>query len=328
MDITDESLLAELGRQLGHDLYCRSRLPLQPDWQDSIAEGFRAAAAAGHLRHTPDRFERKWLQLRLGAWRRRRAVADDITPELLRELDVEHCPVTRERLTHGTGNPSDWSVDRLNNEGAYAATNLAVMSVRANRAKAALSFDEVLLRAQQADGADAALTPAQWLRLAALMLGPCFATRHQLAPLLPLCAPLPLHSVRLALQQIQRLLTLHAARPAGKNALVRDLRPACHGEASQQRLRRLADAVHEGLKRLAPDEACWDVWLQAAPMEALKAWHSGLTLQEQAQAALISGRLAGAAKVTPRSLAPWRLDSQGYLTTFRAPTDICAPVLR
>ncbi|WP_144006613.1 hypothetical protein [Pelomonas sp. KK5] len=314
MDLSDETTIAELGRELGHDYHCLTRLPLQPDWAPCITEGFRAAAAAGHARRVPDRFQRKWLQLRLGAWQRGRAVAADVSAELLRELDIEHCPVTRERLTHGSGRDTDWSIDRLNNDGAYAAGNLAVMSTRANRAKGALSFDEVLLRSRQADAGDGQLTPAQWQRLAALMLGPAFATRHAMAPVLPLCAPLPVHSVRLACQQIQRLFTLAAARPAGKNALVRDFRPACPDEASTRRLRRLADAVHEELKRLDPAEDCWDVWLRPAPMQAFLDWKACLGERGWAQAAFVSARLAGGLRVDERSLAAWwSLPARGYV---------------
>ena len=144
----------EAGRALGHDLHRLSQIPRQASWPDAVRAGFDAAAhqsAAAHRGRThADRFTAKWLQLRLNAWRRQRAVAPDVTPELLRELDVTHCPITRERLTHGSLQDTDASVDRLNNDAAYAASNLAVMSVRANRAKGALSFAQVLARAESA----------------------------------------------------------------------------------------------------------------------------------------------------------------------------------
>lgn len=315
MEIIDEATLAEAGRELGHDYHRLTRLPLQADWPVCVKEGFVAAAATHRGgRRSADRFERKWLQLRLGAWLRRRSVADDVTVELLQRLDLSHCPITREPLTHGALADTDGSIDRLNNDGAYTASNLAVMSVRANRAKAALSFEQVLARAESAQTQD--LTPAQWLRLAVLMLGPAFATRHAMAPILPLCAPLPAHSLRLALQQIQRLFTLQAERPAGKNALVRDLRPACHSEASLLRLRRLADAVHEGLKQIGCDEPCWDVWLQPAVMAALTQWRTQLDEREWAEVACLSGQLAGGRRVTPRSLQSWQLPTGGYLPGF------------
>ena len=144
-------------------------------------------------------------------------VADDVNPTLLQRLDIDECPVTRLPLTHAKQRDSDASIDRLNNDGAYTGGNLAVMSVRANRAKGCLDFDAVLARAH-GQVRDDALTPAQWLRLAVLMQGPAYATRQHLATALPLCAPVPACSVRLALQQIQRLFTLQAVRPAGRTA--------------------------------------------------------------------------------------------------------------
>lgn len=308
--LTDHDL-AEAGRRLGHDIHITTRWPRQAGWPDAVREGFDAAAHARLPRATPDRFTRKWLQLRMGAWRRGRVVDDEVTPELLRALDVAHCPVTRTALTHGEHLDTDWSIDRLNNDAAYAASNLAVMSVQANRAKGARSFDEVLLLAGLPH-ATAGLAPHEWLRLATLMLGPAFATRHLAAPALPLCAPLPCRSTRLALQQIQRLLTLQARRPDGKNRLVRDFRPACRTERAVLRLRSLADAVHEGLKRLPNGAECWDVWLQPGLMPALQAWRDTLDGPGWACAAAIAGQLAGARRETTQRLQAWRLPSRGY----------------
>lgn len=311
MDFLDDFDPVETGRRLGHDIHRHTHWPADAEWPDPVREGFGEAAASGVRRPAGDRFVRKWLQLRLGAWHRRRAVSADVTPELLRALDVSHCPVTRQRLTHGLRADSDWSVDRLNNDGAYAPGNLAVMSVRANRAKGALSFEDALARA---DGALPAgeLTRDEWLRLAVLMEGPAFATRQHLAPLLPLVAPLPCRSVRLAIQQIQRLFTLQAGRPSGKNALVKAFLPAAPQDAQRLRLRRLADAVHEGLKRVDGECERWDVWLQPGVMEALRCWRDSLDELSWARAAQISGQLAGGRRVTAASLLPWHLGTRGY----------------
>ncbi len=302
----------EVGRRLGHDFHTFSRLPAQPEWPDAVREGFRAAAARNTCRQAGDRFQRKWLQLRLGAWMRQRAVGDDVTPALLRQIDVSQCPVTREPLTHGQRTATDWSVDRLNNEAAYASGNLAVMSVRANRAKGALSFEQVLAAAQGERPAGE-LTRAEWLRLAVLMEGPAFVTRQHLAPLLPLVAPLPCRSVRLAIQQIQRLFTVQADRPAGKNALVKAFLQAAPMEQQRSRLRLFADAIHAGLKDTGPGGECWDVWLQPRVMLALQMWRESLDNASWARAAQISGQLAGSWRVSPASLAAWRMASLGHL---------------
>lgn len=311
MDTLDDFDAVEAGRRLGHDLFCHSRLPADARWPAPVREGFGEARARGLPRAAGDRFVRKWLQLRLGAWQRQRVVADDVTPDLLREIDVDDCPVTRRPLTHATGGPTDGSVDRLNNDGAYSAGNLAVMSAHANRAKGTLSFEQVLAAAEGRSAAGG-LSRAEWLRLAVLMQGPAFATRQHLAPLLPLVAPLPCRSVRLAMQQIQRLFTLDCARPATRNALVKALLPACTSDASSMRLRLLGDAVHEGLKQLDGGTPCWDVWLQPRTMQALQRWRDALDAPGWALAARIAGLRAGASRVTPGTLAPWHLASRGH----------------
>lgn len=301
----------EVGRKLGHDFYRLTRLPAQPDWPHAVREGFTEAAARRFGRVSGDRFERKWLQLRLGAWLRQRVVADNVDVKLLRSLDISHCPVTRQPLTHGLRADTDWSIDRLNNDGAYAAGNLAVMSVRANRAKGSLRFEQVVALSREAQHGD--LSPDEWLRLAVLMEGPCFIGRQDLAPLLPLIAPLPRHSVRLAIQQIQRLFALEAGRPAGKNALVKAFLHAAPMEQQQARLRLLADAVHHGLKSLGPDDPCWDVWLQPRVMDALEQWRSSLDDASWGRAARISGELAGGQRLTATSVRQWHLPSRGYV---------------
>ena len=99
--------------------------------------GLRTLQASRHVR--------TWLQLRLHAWRRGRSVeVVQVTPNYLQQIDVSHCPVTRERL--GDASLSAASIDRVCNDAGYAAGNLAVMSRRANLAKAAYGFDAALQR--------------------------------------------------------------------------------------------------------------------------------------------------------------------------------------
>ncbi|MBP6903447.1 MAG: hypothetical protein KBC73_25405 [Burkholderiaceae bacterium] len=310
MEHDDFPDLAEVGRRLGHDLYRHSRLPVQAAWPASVHEGFAEASARGGGRPEPDRFTRKWLQLRLGALARGRAVAADVTPQALRALDLSVCPVTREPLSRGTGLPSDASIDRLNNDAAYALGNLALMSVRANRAKAALGFDAVLQRAQAASAVDG-LAPAAWMRLAVLMLGPVFARRPLDAPDLPLCAALPATSLRTATQQVQRLLTLAANQAAERNRLVRELAPGPDRDAAPRRLTLLAEQLHHGLKRLPAGADCWDVWLCPDVMACLHAWRATHAPSAWAQVARRVARLAGGRAVPARALLPWQLPSRG-----------------
>ncbi|HEX6016649.1 MAG TPA: hypothetical protein VFZ28_00990, partial [Burkholderiaceae bacterium] len=160
---------------------------------------------------------RKWLQLRLGAWQRGRAFCTlQVTPALLRRIDVPVCPIVREPLVHGTGGPLDASVDRVNNDAGYAAGNLAVMSVRANAAKAHYAWDDAMGFVRQIEagalGTIDGLSAAQWARLAVLM---SYATPlpHAVAAALPMLV-LPPPRLRLlnAVQCLQALLTLQFTR--------------------------------------------------------------------------------------------------------------------
>ena len=299
---------AEAGRRLGHDLF-RYRRTLQSGRAPaSVIEGFTEARQRHVPTCLPDRHVRKWLQLRLSAQQRGRVVADDVTPELLARIDVATCPVLRVTLTHGELQATDGSVDRLNNDAAYAPNNLAVMSTGANRAKGDRSFAEVWHLAR-ADGPVAGLTPVEWSRLAALMLGPCFATRPGDAPLIPLNVPVPLHSARPAVQQIQHVFTTRAGRPAGKNLLIKSFRTACRSERSKVRLGALAERIHLGLKRVGVP--C-DVWLEPGVMEGFSAWRESLDSSEWAMAAEVSRVLAGSRVVAPSRLSAWHLGTRGY----------------
>ncbi|MFL9942914.1 hypothetical protein [Paraburkholderia graminis] len=78
--------------------------------------------------------------MRQNTLRRGKVVNGVITPGFIEFIDYPTCPVTLVELTHSTGADTDWSVDRVNNDGAYADGNLIVMSVRANKAKATRAF--------------------------------------------------------------------------------------------------------------------------------------------------------------------------------------------
>ena len=143
------------------------------------------------------------------------------------------------------------------------------------------------------------------------MLGPCFATRPQAAPTLPLTVLLPPRAVRLALQQVQHVFATRASPQSGKNALVKHFKAASRGERAQAALRTLAEAVHQGLKTVDREFAC-DVWLQPATMPALIAWRAALDGAGWALAGEISRVLAGSRCVPASRLLSWRLDTRGY----------------
>jgi hypothetical protein len=176
----------------------------------------RAAFGARTLRSS--RPVRKWLQLRLNAWRRGRAFDSfGVTPRLLAQIEVVACPITGEALTHATGTPTDASVDRVNNDAGYALGNLAVMSVRANQAKASYAWDDALAFVSQIEngGLDAidGLSAREWARLGVLMSF-CTSLKHEEAACLPLLVVPPTRlRVLNAVQALQVLLTLQFTRP-------------------------------------------------------------------------------------------------------------------
>ncbi|WP_119354305.1 hypothetical protein [Azohydromonas sediminis] len=185
--------------------------PMRQGW-----EAGQAVFGARTLRATPH--VRKWLQLRLNAWLRGKAFDTvAVTPHFLKAIDVPVCPITGEALTHGTGLPSDASVDRVNNDAGYAAGNLAVMSVRANRAKSLYDWRDAACFARQIEagrlGTIDGLSAGQWARLASLM-SLCTPLTHAEAASLPLLVlPPPRLRVLNPVQALQVVLTLRFCYP-------------------------------------------------------------------------------------------------------------------
>jgi hypothetical protein len=179
-----------------------------------VRQGWQAGQQVfGQRTLKPTPHVRKWLQLRLSAWRHGRAFEGvQVTPNFLAQIDVPVCPITRIGLTRASGAGSDASVDRVCNSAGYAAGNLAVMSARANEAKADLGWNDALTVVHQleASGLDTldGLGPLQWSRLAVLM---SFVTvlPHTQAACLPLLV-LPPNRLRLlnAVQALQAVVTL------------------------------------------------------------------------------------------------------------------------
>ncbi len=173
---TTLSLHAQIGFELGWDYAHHHVTPSAPYAQEPspLRDGWLAGQAAfGARTLLATRHVRKWLQLRLHAWLRGRAVElMQVTPHYLKQIDVSHCPITRQALSAATLQASDASVDRVRNDAAYAAGNLVVMSTKANHAKAAHNRAEALAIVQRIETERLAglngLTAAQWQRVAVL----------------------------------------------------------------------------------------------------------------------------------------------------------------
>ncbi|MCK6420234.1 MAG: hypothetical protein L6Q73_04920 [Aquabacterium sp.] len=163
-----------------------------------------------------------WLDLRLQAWRLGVAFEDvQVTPHFLAQIAATHCPVTGKALTRTAGADDQATIVRLNDEAAFAAGNLAVLSLRAARelarlrqhASGAQVVQEALGRAAQADvptvdGRGQELSASQWQRLAAMCSYTTAVPDSMLAEL-PLSV-LPPNRVRVLqpLQALQVVLTL------------------------------------------------------------------------------------------------------------------------
>lgn len=186
--------------------------PVRQGWQAGQAlfgaRTLRATAAV-----------RQWLDLRLSAWQRGDAFEDlQVTPNFIAQLEPSRCPVTREPLTHGSGQPTDAVVTRAFHGAGYAAGNLLVLSARAAAAKANCGWDDALAFARQIESGAlphvAGLDAAQWQRLAVLM---SLATplKHAQVASLPLLA-LPPNRLRVInpVQALQAVLTRLFTRPA------------------------------------------------------------------------------------------------------------------
>lgn len=143
-----------------------------PDTADKANwDGYRAFHHGGR-RHTQrgNIFQKKWLQIRFNAYRRQKRFSSRITPEYLRSiLPVDRkCPVTRLALTFGELEPTDWSIERADNNQGYLPGNLIVLSVRANEAKGSFCLEELRDFASGKKSNDA-LTNEEWDRLVGLI---------------------------------------------------------------------------------------------------------------------------------------------------------------
>ncbi len=297
--------------------------PLRHGW-----EAGRASFGARTL--APTRHVRKWLQLRLNAWRRGRTFeAVQVTPNYLRQIDVAWCPVTREALTHGTGGPADASDDRVRNDAGYAAGNLAVMSARANAAKGAAGFDDALtcLRRTEAGADDDALgglDAAQWSRLAVLC---SFVTAlpHEQAGALPLLV-LPPNRLRLfnPVQALQALVTRQFGRDGWSRRIAR-IEALLPGKPLRRDFQRFVHAllprVLESGRHTVAQARIWaleDAWRNPLVLRCWARFSRQLDAGQAEQIVLRAGalRLDGGAMhrfTLPQATEGWALERRGYV---------------
>jgi hypothetical protein len=235
----------QVGFDIGWDHARHGLVPPPGPWLDGnpLHQGWCAGKACfGERTLAASRRVRLWLALRRHAWLRHRAFElAELTPHYLGQIESAWCPVTRMPLT-----PADTSVDRVCDRAGYAAGNLAMMSVQANRAKGALGWDEARVQVQRAETADdgkvAGLEAAAWVRIAVLI---SFVTplSHEQAARVPLRV-LPPNRLRLLnpVQGLQALVTRELGRPDGTRRL-RELAALLPGEPLRLDFHRLLSAI-------------------------------------------------------------------------------------
>ncbi len=321
----------QLGFELGWDHAHHGVLPSAPYMQEPspLRDGVLAGQATfGQRTLRPTRHVRKWLQLRLQAWLRGRSFETlQVTPHYLQQLDVSHCPITRERLSSATLQPNDASIDRVRNDAGYAAGNLAVLSTRANQAKGACGFRDALAVVQrmeaerrvEVDG----LGAAEWSRIAVL----CSFVEplpHAEATALPLLV-LPPNRLRLfnpaqALQAFisRQLLAPGWARRASRLEVLLPGKPA--RRAFQAFFHALLPRVLEARTDDA-QRARWaieDAWRNPLVLKRWTAFARLLTAAQcEAVIARASARKLGTVQVQSvpdaHAIDGWQIESRGYV---------------
>ncbi|WP_395694172.1 hypothetical protein [Piscinibacter sp.] len=322
----------QIGFELGWDYAHHGILPATPYAEEPspLLDGLRAGQATfGTRTLLPTRHVRKWLQLRLHAWLRGRSVELlQVTPNHLQQIEASHCPITRMALSTATLEASDASVDRVRNDAGYAAGNLAMMSTKANHAKAANGFRDALriLRDLEAAGSPAGggLTLAQWARVAVL----CSFVEplsHEEACALPLLV-LPPNRLRLfnPVQALQAFVSRQLLAPGWSQRVAR-FEALLPGKplrrAFQMFFHALLPRVLEAGRTDDVQRARWaveDAWRNPLVM---KRWAAFARLLTAAQCEQLVARAAAKGLATQRveqidtaaATEGWNLETRGYV---------------
>lgn len=282
---------------------------------DNGSREFREGYVSGNKQHqmgAPDRYVLKWLHIRYNALKRGRIVDKNVTVDFLRSIDVPVCPVTLVELEHRGHQDCNWSIDRVNNDGAYAPENLIVISTGANRAKGNKTFDDVLGLSMQ-DSATEGLDPKEWLRLAMLMQGACSAG-NDAAPLrLPLVTKLPPHCARSVWLQIQYVIHRAASKQSERKNAESRMNRIRVDRLTAEKLKMLIDAVRDMLKVNRKDkEYEYDVWSSEKIKRLLHSWVVALGPHGQHQLGHAVKELAGGHSLEKLEVEAWSLPTRGY----------------
>ena len=264
----------KIGYVIGQDWsYFNQPLPIEAD--AAIYRGYE-----NNMAHTPRGFEvtrfiKKWLQLRHHAYLRNRTVSDDVTPELIRAIDVSFCQITETDLTHGFQIGSDWSVESLCNEAGYAWGNLVIISKMANEARGQMSYQDIC-DASDSKKSINGLTPIEWERYRCLARGPNFWA-GKTKGIEPICMPMS-NFAFLSPSQLLQEKSFWAMRhkdPRRREKLKRFLKSLCSSESSKKKLTKFLHRIERHgekghlIKETFKNESC---------LESLKEWYESTNL--------------------------------------------------
>lgn len=183
-EFNKEAQTPEIGHLIGYDFYRYGWSIERSDDLQQLNTALLKPVIDGYneARHTktsqnkhPDYIQRKLMHIRARAYRK--GVKVSITEadiERAYHVSREICPATQKSLTLGTGEDTDFSVDRVDNDKGYEPNNIFVMSSYANQAKDDISLEELMMyvSCNDSDLTDydtypkfRAMNPDEWVRL-------------------------------------------------------------------------------------------------------------------------------------------------------------------
>ena len=163
--------MSNLAFEIGFDHYL-FKLPLDitrfsDEHRQQIRYGYEAAKQQCVSQRSPDIYESKIISLRDRALIK--GFEMTLTPEDLRtklNKTGSRCPITGETFTFARQDPTDWSVDRVDNNLGYTLSNIEIVSVIANQAKDDLDLAGIIKKAIGKQDLDSGLTGDEWFRMA------------------------------------------------------------------------------------------------------------------------------------------------------------------
>lgn len=266
-----QSVLERECRDLGV-AFAQAKLMLRSDAPALAQQAYKAYR--GERKKEDDYHVRKWLGIRLNAVKRGMVVDPSVTPDFLRYITSDTCPVTLEPLDFGTKGQSRMnpSLDRLVNEVGYVAGNICVLSQRANRAKGEMTFDEVVALAQQGVAIHG-LEGVEWMRLCSLMYGAWNKAFGQGDPSLMPLAAIPAPGIFMSTPQVVQLLL---TRLAQKQDIETDAHLVWLDLTKQAGVpvSRYNEFMQALMQALALEDYAGNAWLHPGVFDAFERWYN------------------------------------------------------